>query len=121
MRKSLNGPPSKHSKQSPAGQPQVPEAKGEGLWQHIKRDLPGLVRKAVREVVGTGHESPKNGERLLTKEEVAERLQVSPRTVDTLAASGDLPRLKIRGCVRFEPGAIDAYLQRRAAESRGKS
>lgn len=58
-----------------------------------------------------------DSDHLLTKEDVAERLQVSERTVDTLAASGELQKIKVRRCVRFSPQAVDAYVRRQA---RGK-
>lgn len=85
------------------------------LWQRLEEDLPTLIREAVREEARFPKRESAEGP-LLTKEEVAEWLQVSPRTVDTLAASGELQRLKIRGCVRFAPNAVDAYVRRMAAE-----
>ena len=85
-----------------------------GLWQRLEEDVPSLIREAVREEARFPKRESAEGP-LLTKEEVAELLQVSPRTVDTLAASGDLQRLKIRGCVRFAPSAVDAYIRGMAA------
>ncbi len=41
------------------------------------------------------------GDRLLTSQDVAETLGVSLRTVARLAASGDLPRVRIGRAVRF--------------------
>jgi excisionase family DNA binding protein len=54
-------------------------------------------------------------DRLLTREEAAERLQVSIRTLDTLRAAGKLRAVKVKRRVRFHPDALDAYI-RRAAE-----
>jgi excisionase family DNA binding protein len=53
---------------------------------------------------------------LLTREEAAECLSVSVRTLDTLIAEGSLPALKIRGCVRIHPDALQAYIRRVAKE-----
>jgi excisionase family DNA binding protein len=45
---------------------------------------------------------------LLRKWDVAERLNVSQRTVDRIVASGLLPKLKVRGCVCFRPSDVSA-------------
>lgn len=48
---------------------------------------------------------------LLTAEEVAERLEVSPRYVLRLAREGRLPRVKLsHKCVRFRPDDVRAYV-----------
>lgn len=49
---------------------------------------------------------------LLTPHQVAERLQISRRTVDRLAADGELHRLKVRGATRFDSSDVDGYLAR---------
>jgi excisionase family DNA binding protein len=54
-------------------------------------------------------------DRLLTREEAAERLQVSVRTLDTLRAAGEIRAVKVKRRVRFHPDALQAYI-RRAAE-----
>lgn len=43
---------------------------------------------------------------LLTREDVAQILSCSTRTVDRLVASGDLPAIRIGKLVRFKPGTI---------------
>ena len=55
-------------------------------------------------------------DRLLTREEAAERLQVSVRTLDTLRAAGELRAVKVKRRVRFDPEAIEAYVRRNAEE-----
>lgn len=45
---------------------------------------------------------------LLRKWDVAKLLNVSERTVDRLAASGHLPKRKVRGCVCFLPSDVSA-------------
>jgi excisionase family DNA binding protein len=52
-------------------------------------------------------------ERLLTAREVAERLNVSPAAILRWAARGELPSFKFPGgAVRFDPDALDHWLQR---------
>jgi excisionase family DNA binding protein len=47
--------------------------------------------------------------RLLTAEEVAERWQVSAKLVYRLAATGDVPAVRLGRCVRFRPDAVEAF------------
>lgn len=104
-----------HSEVDP---PDALAAKVEALRACLKEELPQLVKQhvceAVREEFDAARKQPEDGG-LLTKEEVADWLQVSPRTVDTLAAGGELRKIKVRGCVRFSPGAVRAYIRRQAA------
>lgn len=51
--------------------------------------------------------------------DVARHLQVSPRTVETLVAEGQLAPIWIRGQRRFTEEALDAYLRNRAREGSG--
>lgn len=107
----------RHSEADP---PDILEAKVEHLREALSRalraELLPLVREAVREEIGAARGGPGSAaddpEALLDKDAVAARLNVSPRTVDTLAAEGSLRRVKIRGCVRFSPQAVDAYIRR---------
>jgi excisionase family DNA binding protein len=52
--------------------------------------------------------------RLLTREEAAERLRVSVRTLDTLRATGEIRAVKVKRRVRFHPEAVNAYMRRNA-------
>jgi len=47
---------------------------------------------------------------LLTKSDVAQRLAISERKVETLAAVGRLPVVRIDSCVRFREADILQYL-----------
>lgn len=47
---------------------------------------------------------------LLTRLEAAEFLRLSPRKVDQLAASGELPKVKIGACVRFYRDDLEAFV-----------
>lgn len=96
----------------PPGNGQAEKPKERPPWLAELRAEISALREEVRSLRG------KNGESLLTKEDVADRLGVSPRTVDTLAAEGSLRRIKVRGCVRFHPDAVDAYVRRQAEGGR---
>lgn len=50
----------------------------------------------------------------LTKQQVAEWLQVSERTIDRLRAEGKLKSFKYKGTVRFKFEWIDELLTRKA-------
>jgi len=47
---------------------------------------------------------------LLSRREAAIYLAISPRKLDQLVADGDLPRVKIGSCVRFEHVDLDAFI-----------
>lgn len=55
---------------------------------------------------------------LLTKTEVADLLHVSIRSVDRLRLAGQLPALRVRGRIRFDPEDVRAFLdgQRRGSQ-----
>lgn len=48
---------------------------------------------------------------LLTVKDMVARLQVRDKTIYAWAAQGRIPTLKINGVIRFEPDAIDRWLQ----------
>ena len=53
--------------------------------------------------------------RLLTTREVADRLALSPETILRRVRAGELPAFRIASnALRFDPDAIDAYLERSA-------
>jgi len=47
---------------------------------------------------------------LLSRREASQYLAISPRKLDSLVADGDLPRVKIGSCVRFERADLEAYV-----------
>lgn len=47
---------------------------------------------------------------LLTRAEASRFLALSPRKLDQLAASGELPRVKIGAAVRFDPADLEAFV-----------
>jgi len=48
--------------------------------------------------------------RLRSRREAATYLAISQRKLDELTASGELPRVKIGSCVRFEQADLDAFI-----------
>lgn len=55
---------------------------------------------------------------LLTREEAADRLRISTRTLDDMADTGEIQPLRIRGRVLYHPDTLEAYVRRRAGEGR---
>jgi len=47
---------------------------------------------------------------LLSRREAASYLAISPRKLDQLVADGDLPRIKIGTCVRFDVADLEAFI-----------
>jgi excisionase family DNA binding protein len=60
--------------------------------------------------------NPPQNYRLLTVTEVADRLQVSIRTVRRLIASEKIKTLRIGSAIRIRPTALDGYMTAAAAE-----
>jgi excisionase family DNA binding protein len=54
--------------------------------------------------------APIRGERLMTPDEVAEKLRISTKTVYAMVTSNELPPHKIRGSLRFDSADIDDYI-----------
>lgn len=59
-------------------------------------------------------EAPEGPDALLTREEAAERLGISTRTLGDMADAGELQPVRIRGRVLYDPETLDAYIRRRA-------
>jgi excisionase family DNA binding protein len=51
--------------------------------------------------------------RLMTRKQAATYLNVSVRKVDQMSANGELRRVKIDACVRFDPADLDAAIEAR--------
>jgi excisionase family DNA binding protein len=79
----------------------------DGLTEEL-RDLQDEVTALRRK------ESPEGPDALLTREEAADRLGISTRTLGDMADSGELQPVRIRGRVLYDPETLDAYIQRRA-------
>lgn len=59
-----------------------------------------------------------SADRLLTAEQVAERLSVSERYVWRLGREGELPRVQVGKYVRFDPADITAFIAGRKEQGR---
>jgi excisionase family DNA binding protein len=49
-------------------------------------------------------------DRLLTKQQAADLLSVSVRTLDRMRSTGEIQATMVRGSVRFAPDAIERYI-----------
>jgi excisionase family DNA binding protein len=63
-------------------------------------------------------EAPDGPDALLNRDEAAERLGISERTLDDMADRGEIQPIRIRGRVLYAPETLEAYIQRRAGEGR---
>jgi len=50
--------------------------------------------------------------RLLTPEEAADFLSVSPRTIKRLVSEGNLPAIRVRNSMRFRLQDLEMYIER---------
>lgn len=80
------------------------------LIEDLREDV-----RALREEVQAlrRREAPDGPDALLTREEAAERLGISERTLDDMADAGELQPVRIRGRVLYAPDTLDAYIRRR--------
>lgn len=98
------------------------EAMREHQRRELVRKIPDLVEglreevHALREEVQAlrRKEAPEGPEALLTREEAAERLSISTRTLDDMADRGEIQPVRIRGRVLYSPDTLDAYIRRKA-------
>lgn len=96
------------------------------LEDSLRRELRALVDglredvQALREEVTAlrRREAPDGIEALLTREEAAERLGISERTLDDMADAGEIKPVRIRGRVLYAPDTLDAFIRRKAGEGR---
>jgi excisionase family DNA binding protein len=63
------------------------------------------------DAIAEGYESPRT-ERLLRPREAAELLNVSPRTLDRLIASGELRAVRVGGSRRIRPTDVRDLVER---------
>jgi excisionase family DNA binding protein len=73
-------------------------------------DLHPLRRRAMTGIVKLPKSERPAAPRLLTIRDVAERLQVSGRTIHRLIASGDLTVIRVGRSVRVTEEALQAFL-----------
>jgi excisionase family DNA binding protein len=89
----------------------------------VRKNRPAPLRQLIRslhEAVESIREEieslqgASDSDRLLTRQEAADRLRVSTRTLDTMEASGEIQAVRIRGRVLYHPDTIDAFIRRAA-------
>ena len=78
--------------------------------QSLREEITALRRK----------EAPEGPDALLTREEAAERLGISERTLDDMADTGEIQPVRIRGRVLYAPETLEAYIRARAGEGRSR-
>lgn len=83
--------------------------------REVLADLREEVAALRNEVQALRRKKAPNGpDALLPREEAAERLGISIRTLDDMADAGEIQPVRIRGRVLYAPDTLDAYVQSRA-------
>jgi len=75
------------------------------LLSEIRDDIRALRKELVDRPIDP---------QLLTREEAAEHLRISVRTLDTLEDAGEIGAIRIRGRVLYHRETLDAFLRRRS-------
>jgi excisionase family DNA binding protein len=92
------------------------------LGQELNALVEGLQKEvqALRDEVQAlrRREAPDGVDSLLTRDEAAERLRISTRTLDDMADAGEIQPVRIRGRVLYHPETLEAYVRARAGEGR---
>lgn len=65
-------------------------------------------------------EAPEGVDLLLTREEAAERLRISTRTLDDMADAGEIQPVRVRGRVLYHPDTLGAYIRQQARREDGR-
>lgn len=83
------------------------------LSDEIRGLLRGLREEvhALREEVSSLRGSKAEADALLTRDEAADRLRISTRTLDDLEASGRLQAVRIGRRVLYHPDTLDTYIR----------
>lgn len=96
-----------------------PEASLQEELQDLVRGLREEVQALRDEVQALRRrEAPDGPQALLTREEAANRLCISTRTLDDMADVGEIQPVRIRGRVLYHPETLEAYVRARAGEGR---
>jgi excisionase family DNA binding protein len=78
--------------------------------QALREELTALRRR----------ESPEGPDALLTREEAADRLQISVRKLDRLREAGRIQAVQIDRAVRYHPKTLDRFVRRRTGGGNGR-
>lgn len=77
------------------------------------RSLISEVREEVQALREELVEQPSDSQ-LLTREEAADHLRISVRTLDDMEEAGEIQAVRIRGRVLYHRETLDAYIQRQS-------
>lgn len=102
-----------------ADTPRNPETDTEPLLiDEIRSLLHGLRQEvqAIRKDIDSIRGENDSGDALLTRDEAADRLRISTRTLDDIEASGRLQAVRIGRRVLYHPATLDAFIRRQAGE-----
>lgn len=100
------------------------------LWKELRRfrsELLGKIKdmeenvsslrensRTLNKEITSSHEATVDGGPLLNREEAAELLNISVRTLDDMADAGEIQPVQIRGRVLYAPDTLEAFIRRRA-------
>ncbi|PQJ33605.1 hypothetical protein BSZ35_02425 [Salinibacter sp. 10B] len=94
------------------------------LRTQLRELVAGLRREveALREEITAlrRKEAPEGADSLLTREEAAERLRISTRTLHDLADAGEIQPVRVRGRVLYHPDTLEAYIRQQARREDGR-
>ena len=84
------------------------------LWVEVKaiRKEVAKVRQEIRSAIGDIRGLDDPAPKLLSRDEAAERLSISTRTLDDREAAGEIRSVRIGGRVLYAPATIDAFIRR---------
>jgi excisionase family DNA binding protein len=102
----------------PEGEPFSDSPRSSPLSTEIREVLAELREEvsALRDEVQSlrRNKAPDGPDPLLPREEAAETLGVSVRTLDNMEEAGEIQAVRIRGRVLYAPETLDAYIRARA-------
>lgn len=72
------------------------------------------IRDRIQSLTEEVRQLRKDRSRLMSREEAADRLGISTRTLDDMADAGEIQPVPIRGRVLYSPDTLEAFIQRQA-------
>jgi excisionase family DNA binding protein len=78
------------------------------------------LRTTVEQLLRRIGEAGEDEDRLLTREEAADRLSISVRKLDRLREAGEIQAVQIDRAVRYHPKTLDRFVRRRAGGGNGR-
>lgn len=102
--------PMQQNKGDPSSTDPPPEEPLRGQLQALRSEVQTVREKVEQLSKGVG------SDQLLTRQEAAERLRVSTRTLDDLEASGRITAIRIGRRVLYHPDTLESFVR---AQARG--